>query len=118
MVHTFQNLKTSKLTLDLEFHQHLGSLKHVINIIIWIRDIGCYSARLCRRGELLLQGVPDLPGGPGAVLKNFLGHRREETTQQLLILIIPMFIRRVGNLFSTSGRGGGHSFLRCDLGSI
>jgi hypothetical protein len=42
MVHTFQNLKTSNLTLDLEFHQHLGSLKHVINIIMWIRDMGCY----------------------------------------------------------------------------
>jgi hypothetical protein len=31
------------LTLDLEIHQHLGSLKYVINIIMWIRDIGCYS---------------------------------------------------------------------------
>jgi hypothetical protein len=37
MVHTFQNLK------NFEFHQHLGSLKHVINIIMWIRDMGCYS---------------------------------------------------------------------------
>jgi hypothetical protein len=27
----------------LEFHQHLGSLKHVINIIIWFRDMGCYK---------------------------------------------------------------------------
>jgi hypothetical protein len=27
----------------LEFHQHLGSLKHVINIIMWVRDMGCYS---------------------------------------------------------------------------
>jgi hypothetical protein len=31
------------LTLDLEIHQHLGSLKHVINIIMWIRDTGCYN---------------------------------------------------------------------------
>jgi hypothetical protein len=31
------------LTLDLETHQHLGSLKHVINIIMWIRDMGCYN---------------------------------------------------------------------------
>jgi hypothetical protein len=31
------------LTLDLEIHQHLGSLKHVINIITWIRDMGCYN---------------------------------------------------------------------------
>jgi hypothetical protein len=27
----------------LEFHQHLGSLKHVINIIMWVRDMGCYN---------------------------------------------------------------------------
>jgi hypothetical protein len=27
----------------LEIHQHLGSLKHVISIIMWIRDMGCYS---------------------------------------------------------------------------
>jgi hypothetical protein len=31
------------LILDLEFHQHLGSLKHVINIIMWVRDMRCYS---------------------------------------------------------------------------
>jgi hypothetical protein len=31
------------LILDLEFHQHLGSLKHVINIIMWVRDMGCYT---------------------------------------------------------------------------
>jgi hypothetical protein len=29
----------------LEFHQHLGSLKHVINIIMWVRDMGCYKWR-------------------------------------------------------------------------
>jgi hypothetical protein len=42
MVHTTQNLKTLNLTLDLEIHQHLRSPKHVINIIMWIRDTGCY----------------------------------------------------------------------------
>jgi hypothetical protein len=31
------------LILDLEFRQHLGSLKHVINIIMWIRDTECYT---------------------------------------------------------------------------
>jgi hypothetical protein len=31
------------LILDLEFHQHLWSLKHVINIIMWFRDMGCYK---------------------------------------------------------------------------
>jgi hypothetical protein len=43
MAHTTQNLKKSNLTLDLEIHQHLGSLKDVINIIMWIRDTGCYT---------------------------------------------------------------------------
>jgi hypothetical protein len=36
--------KTLNLTLDLEIHQHLGSLKHVINLIMWIRDTGCYMS--------------------------------------------------------------------------
>jgi hypothetical protein len=30
------------LILDLEFGQHLGSLKLVTNIIMWFRDMGCY----------------------------------------------------------------------------
>jgi hypothetical protein len=43
MVHTLQKLEDFKLKLRLEIQQHLGSLKHVINIIIWMRDTGCYS---------------------------------------------------------------------------
>jgi hypothetical protein len=44
MVHTIPEIvKTSNLILDLEFHQHLGSYKHVINIIMWFRDMGCYT---------------------------------------------------------------------------
>jgi hypothetical protein len=39
----FTEIGRLNLTLDLEIQQHLGSLKHVINIIIWIRDTGCYS---------------------------------------------------------------------------
>jgi hypothetical protein len=35
------------LTLDLEIQQHLGSPKLVINIIIWIRDMGCYICEGC-----------------------------------------------------------------------
>jgi hypothetical protein len=31
------------LILDFEFDQHLESHKHVINIIMWFRDMGCYS---------------------------------------------------------------------------
>jgi hypothetical protein len=34
MVHTIQNLKTSKLNLGFEFHQLLVSLKHVINLVM------------------------------------------------------------------------------------
>jgi hypothetical protein len=51
MVHSFQNLKDFEFTLDLEIHQYLGSLKHVINIIMWIRDTGCYS-----QVEVVVQG--------------------------------------------------------------
>jgi hypothetical protein len=43
MVHTAQNLITSNLNLDFEIQQYLGSLKHVINLIIWIRDMGHYN---------------------------------------------------------------------------
>jgi hypothetical protein len=42
----FRDWKTLNLSLDLEIQQHLGSLKHVINIIIWIRDTGCYNCNL------------------------------------------------------------------------
>jgi hypothetical protein len=38
----------------MEFHQHLGSLKHVINIIMWIRDTGCYKTHL--RFQLIMWG--------------------------------------------------------------
>jgi hypothetical protein len=31
------------LILDSEFDQHLESHKHVINIIMGFRDMGCYS---------------------------------------------------------------------------
>jgi hypothetical protein len=34
---------TSNLNSDFEFQQHLGSLKYMINITIWIRDTGCYT---------------------------------------------------------------------------
>jgi hypothetical protein len=41
MVHTIQNLGTSNLNPGFEIQQLLGFLKHVIDIIIWIRDTGC-----------------------------------------------------------------------------
>jgi hypothetical protein len=44
MVHTnpeFENFEFD--SKDFEFDQHLESHKHVINIIVWFRDMGCYS---------------------------------------------------------------------------
>jgi hypothetical protein len=43
MVHTNPEIETSNLILDFEFDQHLGSHKHVINIIMRFRDMGCYT---------------------------------------------------------------------------
>jgi hypothetical protein len=43
MVHTNPEIETSNLILDFEFDQHSGSHKHVINIIMWFRDMGCYK---------------------------------------------------------------------------
>jgi hypothetical protein len=43
MVHTNPEFETSNLILDFEFDQHLESHKHVINIIMWFRDMGCYT---------------------------------------------------------------------------
>jgi hypothetical protein len=43
MVHTNPEFETSNLILDLEFDQHLESHKHVVNIIMGFRDMGCYS---------------------------------------------------------------------------
>jgi hypothetical protein len=39
-------LQTSNLILDFEFDQHLESHKHVINIIMGFRDMGCYNSDL------------------------------------------------------------------------
>jgi hypothetical protein len=43
MVHNVQNLKDFEFNSNLEIQQHFESLKHVINIIIYIRDTGCYK---------------------------------------------------------------------------
>jgi hypothetical protein len=43
IVHTNPEFETSDLILDFEFDQHLESHKHVINIIMWFRDMGCYT---------------------------------------------------------------------------
>jgi hypothetical protein len=40
----FTEIETSNLNLDFEFQPLLGTLKHVFNIIMWIRDMGCYNS--------------------------------------------------------------------------
>jgi hypothetical protein len=51
MVHTNPEFENFEFDLDFEFDQHLESHKHVINIIMWFRDMGCYN--LC---ESILHG--------------------------------------------------------------
>jgi hypothetical protein len=43
MVHTLQKLKDIEFKSRFRNSTTLRSLKHVINIIIWIRDTGCYT---------------------------------------------------------------------------
>jgi hypothetical protein len=43
MVHTNPEFENFEFDSRLEFDQHLGFHKHVINIIMWFRDMGCYS---------------------------------------------------------------------------
>jgi hypothetical protein len=43
MVHTFQNLEDFEFNSRFRNSSTLRSLKYVINIIIWIRDTGCYT---------------------------------------------------------------------------
>jgi hypothetical protein len=53
-------VKTSNLILDFEFDQHLESHKHVINIIMWFRDMGCYSRPLHQGAVFhIVYGVQD-----------------------------------------------------------
>jgi hypothetical protein len=46
MVHTNPEFETSSLILDFEFDQHSESHKHVMNIIMRFRDMGCYISLL------------------------------------------------------------------------
>jgi hypothetical protein len=43
MIHTFQNLEDFEFNSRFRNSSTLRSLKHVINIIMWIRDTGCYN---------------------------------------------------------------------------
>jgi hypothetical protein len=51
-------LQTSNLILDFEFDQHLESHKHVINIIMGFRDMGCYRLPLPARGSSMAATYP------------------------------------------------------------
>jgi hypothetical protein len=46
----FSEFGRLNLTLNLEIHQHLGSLKYMINIIMWT---GSMHLKLCSVGEAL-----------------------------------------------------------------
>jgi hypothetical protein len=52
------------LILDFEFDQHLESHKHVINIIMGFRDMGCYSDRPWHVSTALA-GLAQRPQGLG-----------------------------------------------------
>jgi hypothetical protein len=43
MIHTIQIFKTSNLNPGFEFQQLFVSLKHVINLVLRIRDTGCHN---------------------------------------------------------------------------
>jgi hypothetical protein len=49
MVHTNPEFENFEFDSRLKFHQHLVSLKHVINIIMGFGDMGCYTLA-CYRG--------------------------------------------------------------------
>jgi hypothetical protein len=96
MVHTNPEFE------NFEFDQHLGSHKHVINIIMWFRDMGCYKsaqkkkgrrgcgAAPCRqldRGRGLVCGTPrgEEEGGSGGQQRRTTGRgdgRSGSTVQQ------------------------------------
>jgi hypothetical protein len=50
-------LQTSNLILDFEFDQYLESHKHVINIIMGFRDMGCYTPRAIKARDKATQRV-------------------------------------------------------------
>jgi hypothetical protein len=62
MFHTNPEFETSNLILDFEFDQHLESHKHVINIIMWFRDMGCYSLPPLHRHHLQFEFNLSYPG--------------------------------------------------------
>jgi hypothetical protein len=49
MIHTFQNLEDFEFNSRFRNSSTLRSLKHVINIIMWIRDMGCYIGTTLNR---------------------------------------------------------------------
>jgi hypothetical protein len=83
-------------------------------------DTNLHYVRLCGRGKFRSEGVPNLLGrlGDDDVPKNFLGHRREEATEQLVVLIAPMLILWIGYLLDAGGRGRDDYLGRHRVGAI
>jgi hypothetical protein len=75
------------LIIDLEFDQHLGSHKHVINIIMWFRDMGCYNRG--GRGK-----VRRGPKGKEMVAQTELTEGGGKTTAAASFSVVPMAPRR------------------------
>jgi hypothetical protein len=79
-----------------------------------------HSAGLCSRGKLSLERILEFLGGGGGdgITQNVLSHRREEIAEEMLVLVIPAFIRQVGDMFNIYSHGCSNLLARCDEGSI
>jgi hypothetical protein len=72
MVHTIQNFKTSNLYPGFKFQQLLVPLKHVINLVMRIRDTGCHNKANSKEGEMVLVGLASWPPTRALVIKALL----------------------------------------------
>jgi hypothetical protein len=79
------------LDSDFEIQQYLGSLKHVINIIIWIRDTRCYTSELVKNSNAMIKCLMRQVGASDELLEQqeeFLVRERKisEELKKLLAL--------------------------------
>jgi hypothetical protein len=102
-----------------------GGTRQVLNIgdnnimFLWCTKVhvDLYHACLCGWHKFLLEWVLDLFERhiTDDILKDFLGHQRENATQQLLILIIPMSIHRIGDFSDAHDHWCNDPLLRCGI---
>jgi hypothetical protein len=71
MVHAYTGFENFEFDSRLKFDQHLGSHKHVINIIMGFRDMRCYT----HHPAVLLPAV-NLPPSHSPTPEPFYPHRR------------------------------------------